>query len=203
MEAVELLRIEKMRGAHFGPVSLTLTAGERLMIAGPSGVGKTLLLRALADLDPNEGRVWLHGVEREEFRPARWRRRVGLLPAEPAWWASTVGEHFPPDTEVPLEALGLPADALAWTVSRLSTGERQRLALLRLLAGGPEILLLDEPTANLDGRSRELVEGLLVRYCAEHGGGVLWVTHDMAQGERLGNRLCILDGGRITHCRGL
>lgn len=196
----ELLRIEALRGAHFGPVSLSLGRGETVIVSGPSGSGKTLFLRAVADLDPNEGRVLLNGVKREAIPPAVWRRRVGLLPAEPAWWAPTVGEHFPPHAEPPLEALGLPGDALSWTVPRLSTGERQRLALLRLLANGPDVLLLDEPTANLDARSRERVEGLLLRYCEDSRCGTLWVTHDTGQGRRLGARLCLFEAGRITRC---
>jgi len=111
-----------------------------------------------------------------------------------------VGEHFPADAEVPLEALGLPGNALSWSVSRLSTGERQRLALLRLLAHNPEVLLLDEPTANLDARSRARVEALLLHYCAEACCGALWVTHDSGQASRLGSRMCRFEGGRIAQC---
>ena len=61
---------------------------------GPSGAGKTLLLRAIADLDPNQGLVSLEGRDRSTIPGPEWRRLVGYVPAEPGWWAETVGEHF-------------------------------------------------------------------------------------------------------------
>jgi ABC-type multidrug transport system ATPase subunit len=88
-----------------------------------------------------------------------WRRRVGLLPAESGWWADRVGAHFittndarnPATTPTPILArLGFEPDVLDWDVQRLSSGERQRLGLARLLLNRPEVLLLDEATANLD-----------------------------------------------------
>src|ERR1700732_1983221 len=76
------------------PASFSLSAGEALAVRGPSGAGKTLLLRAVADLDPNEGLVTLDGRDRSTIAGPEWRRLVGYVPAEPGWWAETVGEHF-------------------------------------------------------------------------------------------------------------
>ncbi|MEJ2677085.1 MAG: ATP-binding cassette domain-containing protein, partial [Acidihalobacter sp.] len=89
----------------------------------------------------------------------------------------------------------LPAEALDWEVARCSSGERQRLALLRSLALAPRVLLLDEPTANLDADSRGRVETLVDKFRGE-GGAVLWVTHDPEQALRVaGRRLELAKGG--------
>ena len=94
-----------------------------------------------------------------------------------------------------LAALGFEPDVQSWSISRLSSGERQRLALLRLLANQPMVLLLDEPTANLDGANAERVESLIRRFQDATGAAVLWVSHDAAQGRRVADRaLEIRDG---------
>jgi len=89
-----LLSIHELRTHLLKPASFSLSVGECIAIQGPSGGGKTLLLRAIADLDPNEGIVCLDGRDRTAMSGPEWRRLVGYLPAEPGWWADTVGEHF-------------------------------------------------------------------------------------------------------------
>ena len=194
-----MLRVRGLAFIGVGPVDFDLERGECVALTGPSGSGKTLLLRALADLDPNEGRVTLDGAARERFPAPRWRRLVGYLPVESGWWADLVGDHFP-DREAAAElatALGLPAKALDWPVARLSTGERQRLALARALIQAPKVLLLDEPTSGLDGQATERVEALLrVRLAA--GTAILLATHDRGQAARMARRLLRLEGGRVT-----
>ena len=125
--------------------------------------GKTLLLRAIADLDPNEGLVRLDGRDRSIIAGPEWRRLVGYVPAEPGWWADTVGEHVSEwRAALPcVRELGFPEEAKAWPISRLSTGERLRLALVRALMVQPKVLLLDEPTAALDPVSVAAVESLI------------------------------------------
>lgn len=186
-----------MRTPHLEPASFTLAAGECAGVSGPSGAGKTLLLRALADLDPHEGEVRLDGVPARRIPPPVWRRRVGLLAAESAWWGERVRDHFQGDPAAGLERLGLPAAALDWDVRRLSTGERQRLALLRLLENRPEVLLLDEPTANLDDAGRARVEALIRDYREAGGVAVVWVAHDTDQLARVATHRLRMDAGRL------
>ena len=97
------------------------------------------------------------------------------------------------DAAAALAEVGLP-DALDWEVARLSTGEKQRLALLRLLANQPRALLLDEPTASLDPRK---VEDLLHTYRQQHAAPVLWVSHDPAQRQRVAQRVLELKEGVV------
>jgi len=89
-----LLSVCDLRTHLLKPASFSLSAGECIAIRGPSGGGKTLLLRAVADLDPSEGIVCLEGRDRTTISGPEWRRQVGYLPAEPGWWADTVSEHF-------------------------------------------------------------------------------------------------------------
>jgi ABC-type iron transport system FetAB ATPase subunit len=179
-------------------VDLNVERGECVAVSGPSGSGKTLLLRAIADLDPHEGHIYLDGVECASVPAPAWRARVGLLPAEARWWKDTVGPHFTaPDVEC-LEQLGFASEVLDWSVSRLSTGEQQRLAIARLLANRPRVLLLDEPTANLDAENTARVETLILQYRMAHGAAVLWVTHGDEQAYRVASRRLTIHGGRLV-----
>ena len=179
-------------------VSFELADGECLVLRGPSGAGKTLLLRAIADLDPNEGRVRLDGRERGSVPAPEWRSLVTYLAAEPGWWGERVAAHFPDWAAVgPLvEALGLPADCGDWPIARLSTGERQRLALARVLRLQRRVLLLDEPTSGLDPEAAGRVESLIRERLAA-GAGAVWVTHDRAQGARLARRCLVFADGQV------
>ncbi|NMQ20792.1 ATP-binding cassette domain-containing protein [Candidatus Competibacter phosphatis] len=196
------LRLDGLSTALLREVDLTLVAGERLFLSGASGSGKSLLLRAVADLDPHRGEVWLDELPRSRLTPPEWRRRVGLLPAESHWWAETVGEHWRAPTagspiEALLVALGFDVDVSNWAITRLSTGERQRLALARLLLNQPQALLLDEATANLDSVNRERVETMLEDYRAAHATAMLWVSHDPEQRVRLGGRRLVIRENRL------
>ncbi len=195
-----LLRIDGVRFLDKGPIDLTIDAGECVSLSGPSGAGKTLLLRALVDLDPHKGHVFLDGEECGEVEAPLWRRRLGMLPAESQWWADDVGAHFPGDRAAltaPLSEVGLSAETLEWSVSRLSTGERQRLAVVRLLAREPEALLLDEPTANLDEENVGRLERLIEAYRRQHTTPVLWVSHDRRQADRIATRHFVLESGSL------
>lgn len=197
------LRLAHLRTRLLGPLDLDIPAGGLLFVSGASGSGKSLLLRAVADLDPHEGEVWLDGTARSALSGPEWRRRVGLLPAESHWWADEVGAHFPrrpqDDADVTLlEQLGFGPEVLGWSVGRLSTGERQRLALARLLAGGPQALLLDEATANLDPANRDRVEAVIAGYRTSRQAAVLWVSHDPEQRRRLGGQRLAIVGDRLA-----
>ena len=181
-----LLQLDKLQRPAIGPVSLTVAAGECVCISGPSGAGKSQLLRAVADLDPHAGEVRLSGMSADSVAPPEWRRQVGLLPPESSWWLPRVSDHF--HTRVPLEEVGLADSILEQPVARLSSGEKQRLALLRLLANQPRVLLLDEPTANLDPENTRRVEVMIAAYRAARGAAVIWVSHDREQAARVCDR---------------
>jgi phosphate-transporting ATPase len=193
-----MLQVRDLRTNILKPASLSLSAGECIAVRGASGAGKTLLLRAIADLDPNEGLVTLDGRDRSTIAGPEWRRLVGYVPAEPSWWADTVGEHFGEWTTALgfVRDLGFPEETKAWPIARLSTGERLRLALIRALMVRPKVLLLDEPTAALDAVSVAAVEALIgTRIRA--GLAVLWVTHDVEQAKRVAHRLLVVGGGQV------
>lgn len=185
------LSIRALQSPISGPCSLELAAGECVAVMGASGAGKSVLLRLIADLDPGSGEVLLNGQARSAFSGPAWRQQVMYLAAEPAWWGPTVMEHFPPGSQAALlemaSALGLRQGFVDIPLTQLSTGERQRLALLRGLLRRPQVLLLDEPTAALDETSVAAVEQLLQR-CQQQGLSLLWVTHSQAQAARVGQR---------------
>ncbi|MDX1575185.1 MAG: ATP-binding cassette domain-containing protein [Kiloniellales bacterium] len=193
-----MLSVTDLTRLGLGPYSFTVESGECVALRGPSGAGKSLLLRAIADLDPNDGRVSLDGEFREAMPAPDWRRRVAYLAAEAGWWAEKVADHFPDWSAArPLvEALGLPADCGDWPVARLSTGEKQRLALVRSLLMEPRALLLDEPTSGLDPDAIERVEAL-IRSRQDEGVSVLWVTHDRAQAGRVAGRWLEIENGAL------
>lgn len=179
------------------PIELAVEAGECVTLTGPSGSGKTLLLRAIADLDPHQGEARFNGTAQAQTPPPKWRQAVGFLPAESHWWADRVGNHFPDIDTALLKKLGFEPECLEWQVSRLSSGERQRLGLARLLSNRPEVLLLDEPTANLDKENGQRVEQLIEQYRQQHQAPVLWVSHDTEQQQRVANRHFHIQQGRL------
>lgn len=181
------------------PLSFEVPPAGVLAVSGPSGSGKTRLLRALADLDPHEGEIVWAGSACGEVPAPEWRRRVGLLPAEPRFWRATVGEHFPGGADSldgEFAALRLGPEIGDKDPALLSTGERSRLALLRLLLHTPEVLLLDEPTANLDRGNRALVIERINRYRTEREAPVVWVSH-FPEVVALADRTLVLPEGEV------
>lgn len=181
-----MLRVDQLKIAVLPPLSFSLPDGECLAVEGPSGSGKTRLLRAIADLDPSAGYVFLDGAERQEMPASEWRRRVRYVAAEPGWWAATAREHFGTSGRIErlVRGLGLADAHLDRPIADLSTGERQRLALVRALADEARVLLLDEPTAALDQQSAALVEEL-IRFECLSGKSVVLVSHNGAEVDRL------------------
>lgn len=194
------LHLYQFQSRGLDRIDLTVEPGECVTLAGPSGCGKSLLLRAIADLDPHEGDAAIDDRRQSRTRGHEWRSQVGLLPAESHWWADQVRDHLPPGAEPPhLQALGFDIDSLDWSIARLSSGERQRLALIRLLAGQPGVLLLDEPTANLDQRSGQRVEALIDAYRRENSAAVIWVSHDPEQRRRVSDRAFLIENRALRH----
>lgn len=178
-------------------LSLTLAPGEITCLSGPSGSGKSRLLRAIADLEPHEGDIRLGDQPQATLTGHDWRRAVMLVPAESQWWAEDVGAHFDHDCQAGLEALGLSSDTLGWQIARLSSGEKQRLALLRALSRRPRALLLDEPTANLDHATTLRCEAWLGAQARQYGMPVLWVAHDQEQIKRVAQHHVRIAGRRL------
>jgi len=207
VKAARVLRIDYLRTAPLPPVSFQVKDGTCLAIEGPSGSGKTRLLRAIADLDLAKGDVFLDGAGRNETPAPEWRRLVRYVTAEPGWWTETPRQTLKPyqafvqrqtlhSTPQPqtdgsderltrtLNTVGLSPSILDQPVTNLSTGQRQRLALLRALADEPRVLLLDEPTAALDPTASALVEEL-IRFHMLAGRIVLLISHDAKLRQRL------------------
>ena len=183
--------------AHVGPVNLQVSAGEIVCVSGASGTGKSLLLRAIADIIPHSGQVRLDTQAADKMSAPQWRKQVSLLPAENPWWQDLVSEHFRCQDNVLLAALGFEESTWQWQVARCSTGEKQRLALLRILCNQPRCLLLDEPTASLDPENTLRVEALLRDYITRQQTPVLWVSHSHEQIQRIAHRHFILRAGQL------
>ncbi len=175
-------------------VSIKLIPGEILGVTGASGTGKTRLLRALCDLDSSGGCCSLEQTDRDAMPAHQWRRLVGYLPADDCWWSERVADHFEemPDEDT-LSTLQLRPAILNQPVRVLSSGERQRCSILRLLQFKPRVLLLDEPTSHMDidliSRAEELFKGV----SSKQGAGIIWVSHDLRQLERTCDRIYRLE----------
>jgi ABC-type sugar transport system ATPase subunit len=191
------LQITNLSTQFIGPINLDIPGGRCTVLSGVSGSGKTLFLRAIADLDPHEGEIRLDDKACNDLEPTAWRQHVGLLASESQWWGNLVKDHFSQEEKRFLEPLGFSQDVMAWTVARLSSGERQRLALARLLSNHPKVLLLDEPTANLDPESTQKVESLIKEYSEQAGATVLWVSHHQDQIQRIADQHFSMANGQL------
>jgi molybdopterin-binding protein len=204
--------IEQLRFRHGDRFTLEIDAlrvmnGERLGIAGPNGSGKTTLLRILAFLDPPETKGRFHFRGRPHSPAAGRARDTAFLRQQPYLFAGTAADNldFPlrvrgiPRAErrsrvrAMLERLELP-DRARIAARKLSGGEQKRVALGRVLISDPGLILLDEPTAHLDARSRTVVEQTLARTAAT----LVFTTHDVRLAHRLAHRVLYLRDGCVS-----
>jgi tungstate transport system ATP-binding protein len=207
-------RLEAVRHQYTGRVVLDIEAldvrqGETLAVIGPSGSGKSTLLRLLQFIErPSSGRLWFEGREVTAEPPLDVRRRVTTVFQRPVVLSRTVRSNLayglrvrrvkarPSEIDHLLDGLGLAPLAHA-PAPTLSGGEMQRVSFARALAFDPEVLLLDEPTANLDPRNVRLVEGM-IRERQAQGVTMVLATHQIFQARRLAHRTALLLDGQIV-----
>ncbi len=178
----------------FKDIDLTVESGDFVVIRGPSGSGKSSLLRLLNRLqEPTSGTILVDGSSIADLEVTRLRRRIGYVQQTPVIIDGTVRDNLQlpftfkiasnivaPDDDTlrcKLDAYLLQDVVLDEIASNLSVGQKQRLALIRVLLVSPEILLCDEPTSALDVQSRDVVERELERVNMEHGTSIVLVTH--------------------------
>ena len=190
-----MLRIDYLSVPGLPALSFEVAARECLAVEGPSGSGKTRLLRAIADLDPADGYIFLDGIERREMAAPAVAPARALCVRR----ARLVGGHGAPALSPHRQARPAPVGAgarlglLDRPIAELSTGERQRLGLIRALADEPQVLLLDEPTSSLDAATTALAEEL-IKFQLLAGRAVILVSHDAGQIERLAHGRLLLAG---------
>ena len=193
---MSILELQEFQVSQLKPLNIEVNA-TCICLSGASGTGKSLLLRAIADLIDHKGEAYLDKQKCSGTSPVQWRKWVGFLPAESAWWLDKVGEHFLEKDSHYLTQLNLPNDCLSWDISRCSTGEKQRLAIARLLEQQPKVLLLDEPTASLDYEGVITVETLIKNYINEFNVPVIWVSHDPQQIKRIADREFVINNNEV------
>jgi putative ABC transport system ATP-binding protein len=189
--------------------TFALNAGDILAVVGPSGSGKSSLLRLLNRLDePTNGTAYFDGQDYRQMAPRDLRRRVGMVMQRPYLFPGTVQDNlqFGPkqrgqtlsDAELEglLQRVGL-ANYKSRDVANLSGGEAQRVSFARTLANAPSVLLLDEPTSALDEASKAEVERVILEIVRTTSLSCVLVTHDRAQAVRVADRALVLEAGRI------
>lgn len=189
---------------------LRINTGEIFGVVGPSGAGKSTLLRLLNFLEaPTEGHIDYHGDLMTADAPLAIRREITTVFQRPMLLRRSVAANIrigqrirgsvPKDDTIDqwLDRLGLGELADA-PVRTLSAGEAHRVALARALVVNPSVLLLDEPTGNLDPYNVGLIEDIVRADAAERGTTIVIVTHDPFQARRLANRTGLMIGGRMV-----
>ena len=199
---MESLKIDGLSVHHNYPelsfnLSIELNAGEIIGINGASGVGKTLIFKAIADLITHLGSISLDHHNKNDISAPLWRKKVMLVPAESQWWHENVGEHFHALDNKLFNQLGLEKSILSRNIHEISSGEKQRLALLRAIQYQPEVLLLDEPTANLDKNNTLIIEEFISQYCKKNKA-VLWISHNEKQIKRIANYMLVVNKKNIS-----
>lgn len=213
---IEVRRLYKRYGEKeiLKNIDIEVKKGDGFVIIGPTGAGKTTLLRLLDLLEePAAGKIYFDGMDVTKNRKIRLniRRRMAMVFQKPVVFNTTVYDNVAYGLNVRREykesihkkAMGaLKMVGLLGYENRkavtLSGGEVQRVALARAVVTEPEVLLLDEPTANLDPVSTERIEELISHLIQKLNTTVIMATHDLPQGRRLAGRICVLMDGEVV-----
>jgi len=194
-------------------INLGIEKGEVFALIGPTGAGKTTLLRLVNLLElPASGKIYFDGIDIacSKVERLKVRRRMSFVQQKPVVftmsvydniacglrWRGTKKEIIQQKAEQVLELVGM-TDYRDRNAKTLSGGETQRVAIARAMVTEPELLLLDEPTANLDPVSVAKIEEILERIIGGRKITIMMATHDMPQGQRLAGRIGVLAGGEI------
>lgn len=195
-------------------INLKVERGEVLALIGPTGAGKTTLLRLLDLLEmPSSGRIYFDGRDATESKKIRlqMRRRMAFVIQKPVVFNSSIYDNIAcglkwrgekkGDIQQKVSGILDMIDLSAYksrNARALSGGEAQRVAIARAIVTEPEVLLLDEPTANLDPLSAAKIEELITNIIHQYNTTIVMATHDMAQGQRLASRIGVLIDGEIV-----
>jgi putative ABC transport system ATP-binding protein len=189
------VRVDGDDGPIVSGFSARISAAGLTAVIGPSGAGKTTLVRLLNRLDdPDAGAVLLDGEDLRSYDVLALRRRVQYVGQVPVTFPGTVADNLDcADPAALLERVGLPTSLAGREADRLSVGEAQRMCLARAMALEPEVLVLDEPTSALDTASKEGIEALVASLAAD-GLTVVMVSHDPRQAVQLADHVLEVPG---------
>lgn len=191
-------------------ITFDIKKGEIVTIVGPSGGGKTTLLRCLNRLiEVDNGTITFDNKQITEYVPSELRKNMVLVPQESVMFPGTVKENIGLALKIhntynkthilqSLTDTGLPKKFLKKKAQQLSGGEKKRVSLARALALTPKMLLLDEPTAGIDPKNINTVEQRIISFTKQRNLTVLWVTHDVEQAKRVSDRIANLKQGHVT-----
>ncbi|WP_129045383.1 ABC transporter ATP-binding protein [Companilactobacillus metriopterae] len=192
-------------------VSLKISKGDYLTFIGPSGSGKSTLMKLISDMiSPTSGEIIFEGKNMDDYDPTEYRKKVSYAFQQPNLFGKTVRDNleFPfelrnekVDTEKIIDYLklvNLDESYLEKSVTEVSGGERQRVALLRNLLFTPEVIILDEVTAGLDTDNKQIVHNLINQFNKDYKVTVLQITHDESEIEEA-KKIINIVGGKIEN----
>ena len=210
LDVQNLCRTVKQDGQDFtvvDDVSYRFNGEKIYTVIGPSGAGKSSLLRLINRLDePTSGAVFFHGKDHCDYQPCELRRKIGYLFQTPYLFEGTVRDNLlyaneelsDSDISRLAERAQLKSEHIDRSTENFSIGEKQRVAIARLLATGPEVVLLDEPTSALDPTYTEAIEQLIKHIVDTENLTALVVTHNPQQALRVGGEALLMVRGKIV-----